>query len=165
MRNVAVVSDTHVPSRATEIPDFAANEMEDADLVIHAGDFDSRPAYETVRDLADELVAVHGNTDPRDLQLPAVETVWVEDVQFVVTHGTGPRKGYIERVTEAIREARDDADAVGVAGHTHELRDRTVDGLRLLNPGSATGADPADQASLLLVDVDGEDVDVTPVWG
>ena len=165
METLAIVSDTHVPSRVADIPDFAANEMEDADLLVHAGDFDSHSAYETVRDLADELVAVHGNTDPRDLQLPAVETVWVEDVQFVVTHGTGSRDGYTERVLERVREERDDPNAVGVSGHTHELRDRTVDGLRLLNPGSATGADPADQASLLLVDVDGEDVDVTPRWG
>ncbi|MFC3478080.1 metallophosphoesterase family protein [Halobacterium litoreum] len=164
MQTVVIVSDTHVPSRAPEIPDFAANEMEDADLVIHAGDFDSREAYETVRDLADDLVAVHGNTDPRGLQLPAVETVWVEDVQFVVTHGTGRLAGYDDRVAEKIRGARDDPDAVGVCGHTHELRDWTVGDVRLLNPGSATGAEPADSASLLLVDVEGEDADVTPRW-
>jgi len=164
MKSVAIVSDTHVPSRASEIPDFAANEMEDADLVIHAGDFDSRETYEAVRDLADDLVAVHGNMDPRGLQLPAVETAWVEDVEFVVTHGTGRLAGYEERVAETIREARDDSDAVGVCGHTHELRDWTVDDVRLLNPGSATGADPADSASLLLVDVDGDEVDVTPRW-
>jgi putative phosphoesterase len=168
MRTVAIVSDTHVPSRAAEIPDFAANEMEDADLVIHAGDFDSQAAYEAVRDLADDLVAVHGNMDPRSLQLPAVDSVWVEDVQFVVVHGSGPLDGYADRVVKAVREERDEDDdddsAVGVSGHTHELRDRTVDGVRFLNPGSATGADPADQASLLLADVDGEDLDVTPVW-
>ncbi|MFB6072866.1 MAG: YfcE family phosphodiesterase [Halobacterium sp.] len=164
MRSVTVVADTHVPSRASEIPDFAANEMADADLVVHAGDFDSRDAYEAVRDLADDLVAVRGNMDPRELGLPKVETVWVEDVEFVVTHGTGPLDGYDERVAETVREERTSRDAVGVAGHTHELRDWTTDGVHVLNPGSATGADPAESASLLLVDVDGESVDVTPVW-
>lgn len=164
MKRVAVVSDTHVPSRAPEIPDFVANEMEDSDAVVHAGDFDSREAYEATWDLNDDLVAVRGNMDPDGLDLPKTETVWVEDVQFVVVHGTGSLDTYDERVAATVREERDDPDAVGISGHTHELRDETVEGVRLLNPGSATGVAPAETASLLLVDVDGDDVDVTPRW-
>ena len=164
MKEVVVVSDTHIPSRADELPDFVANEIEDANLVIHAGDFDSESAYDEIRDLADDLVSVRGNMDPRSLGLPKTETLWVEDVQFVVVHGTGPLDDYDERVVETVREERDDPNAVGISGHTHELRDWTFDDVRVLNPGSATGAEPADEPSLLLVDVDGESVDVTPRW-
>jgi putative phosphoesterase len=164
MQQVAVVADTHIPARAAEIPGFVAQEVEDADVVVHAGDFDSEDAYETVERLADgDLVAVRGNMDPVNLGLPAVETLWVEDRQFVVLHGSGPLTGYEDRVLQAVREDRDGEDAIGVAGHTHELMDETVEEVRLLNPGSATGADPADAATMLTVEVDGSDVDVTVI--
>ncbi|WP_232687075.1 metallophosphoesterase family protein [Halobacterium zhouii] len=165
MRSIALVSDTHIPSQADELPDFAEVEIEDADIVVHAGDFDSTDAYEAIRDLADEdFVAVSGNADPTQIGLPRVDSLWVEDVQFVVTHGNGSLDNYDERVVSAVKDARDDPDAIGMCGHTHELRDRRVDGVRLLNPGSATGADPADSASLLLVDVDGSEVSVEARW-
>jgi hypothetical protein len=41
-----------------------------------------------------------------------------------------------------------------VAGHTHELLDREVDGVRVLNPGTATGASPASEATLMRLDVE-----------
>jgi putative phosphoesterase len=164
MRRVALVSDTHIPARASEIPEFVEQELEDADVVVHAGDFDSEDAYNRVSSLAgDEFVAVRGNMDPLNLGLPAVETLWVGDQQFVVVHGTGPLDGYEDRVLQAVREERDDADAIGVSGHTHAVRDEVVEGVRLLNPGSATGASPADEATMLTVDVDGSDVEVSVV--
>lgn len=168
MQRVAVVSDTHIPSRASELPDFVEVEIEDSDAVVHAGDFDSVAAYESFRDLVGEedaeFVAVRGNMDPGSLGLPKEDTLWVEDVQFVVTHGTGSLDHYDERVVSAVRDARDDPDAVGISGHTHELRDQEIDGVRLLNPGSATGARPAERPSMLLVDVEGTDVEVTECW-
>jgi len=161
MRRLAVVSDTHVPSRESGIPGFVEQELEDSDVVVHAGDFDSEATYEAVEDLADgDFVAVRGNMDPVSLGLPAVETLWVEDRQFVVVHGSGPLDGYRERVLQTVREERDGEDAVGISGHTHELTDHVVDGIRHLNPGSATGANPAEAATMLTVDVDGTDVDV-----
>ncbi|MGB9964198.1 metallophosphoesterase family protein [Halobacterium hubeiense] len=164
MRRLAVVSDTHVPSREPGIPGFVEQELEDADVVVHAGDFDSEATYETVSELAGgEFVAVRGNVDPVSLGLPAVETLWVEDRQFVVVHGSGPLSGYEDRVAQAVRVERDSEDAVGIAGHTHEVADETVDGVRFLNPGSASGADPADEATMLTVDVDGRDLDVSVV--
>jgi putative phosphoesterase len=165
MERVALISDTHIPSRVDELPDFVEVEIEDAAVVVHAGDFDSTGAYESIRDFADEdFVAVAGNMDPSSIGLPRVDTVWVEDVQFVVTHGTGSPRNYDRRVVSAVKDARDDPNAVGVSGHTHELWDREVDGVRLLNPGSATGADPADAPSMLLVDVDGSELSVETRW-
>jgi predicted phosphodiesterase len=50
---------------------------------------------------------------------------------------------------------------VGVAGHTHEVVDTAHRGVRLLNPGSATGAAPAERTTMLTVDVDGGTLSVT----
>lgn len=160
MPRLAILSDTHVPSRAGAIPDWVREEIERADHTIHAGDFDSPDAYETVRDLASELTAVSGNMDPASLSLAELETTTVGGVSFVVTHGTGPVHNYRDRVAETVREV--DADAVGIAGHTHEVLDRRIDGVRVLNPGSATGASPASETSMMIaIATDGDlDVDV-----
>lgn len=159
MVELAVLSDTHVPSRADRIPDRAIERVRAADHAIHAGDFDSEAAYETVADVAADLTAVRGNTDPASLGLPAVETVELGGVRFVLTHGTGPTSGYRERVLRTAREAVEEP-AVSVSGHTHEVMDERVDGIRLLNPGTATGASPADRATMMTVRAEDGRVDV-----
>lgn len=151
MKSVAILSDTHIPSRAERLPPWVADTVTGADLVIHAGDFDSERAYDRIDALAGRLVAVTGNADP-DLGLPEVAQVEVDGVSLVVTHGSGPLAGYRSRVLDAVRSV--DPAAVGVSGHTHEPADVTVAGVRLLNPGSATGAAPAATATMLHATVD-----------
>lgn len=158
MIRVAIISDTHIPSRAERIPEWVVSEVEDADHIIHAGDFDSGEALDTVRDLAESSTVVSGNMD-RGLGLPETATVELGGVEFVVTHGAGDFDGYEERVADIVREESE--DAVGVSGHTHQVLDREVDGVRLLNPGSATGADPATVESMMVAEADGGTLDVT----
>lgn len=160
MTRVAIVSDTHIPSRASSIPEWVADQIRSADHTIHAGDFDSQDAFETVHELADgDLTAVRGNTDPLDL--PRVETITVESVTFVVTHGTGSAHDYEERVAGIVRENRGTGTTVGVSGHTHEVMDTEVGGIRLLNPGSATAATPATQETMMAATVEDGELSVT----
>ncbi|XGI84769.1 metallophosphoesterase (plasmid) [Halorutilales archaeon Cl-col2-1] len=118
-----------------------------------------------MRELADgDLTAVKGNIDSGGLGLPEVSTLEVEDVKFVVTHGTGDLTNYQERVAETVKSNRADSDSVktvGVSGHTHETLDTRVDGIRILNPGTVTGADPASEASMMTAEVDSENIDVS----
>jgi len=65
-------------------------------------------------------------------------------------------------VTEAARDEVGD-DAVVVCGHTHQVTDETYDGIRILNPGSCTGAMPADSATIMLVEAEGGEIDVEVV--
>ncbi len=168
MLRVAVISDTHIPSRANRIPDWVRTRILRADHTIHAGDFDSADALASVHELTDgNYTAVGGNTDPDSLRLPEVATLDVGGVTFVVTHGTGPKRGYEERVARIVRETVAEADGVtadssvvGVAGHTHRLMDEVVDGIRLLNPGSATGAAPAKTATMFVATVDDGEISV-----
>jgi len=151
MVEIAVIGDTHVPSRAQSLPEWVRNRVRRADRTVHVGDFDSGNAYDQVREVTgDGLVAVTGNMDP-SLDLPSVATFELEGVSFVVTHGTGPTSGYEDRVAQTVRA--EDGD-VGVAGHTHEPLDTTYRGVRLLNPGSATGAAPATATSMLTLTVE-----------
>lgn len=164
MTRIAVIADSHIPERARTIPGAFESEIASADRVVHAGDFTSAEALERVESLAGgPLTAVSGNMDPRSIDLPAVDRLSVEDVTFVVTHGTGSPRGYEERVATIVREHAGESTGetvVGIAGHTHEVLDTIVDGIRLLNPGSVTGAAPASEATMLTVDVDGSDLSV-----
>jgi predicted phosphodiesterase len=53
-----------------------------------------------------------------------------------------------------VRDHAETDTAVGVAGHTHEVLDTTHDGVRLLNPGSVTGASPASRATMMTATVE-----------
>lgn len=160
MSRLAVISDSHIPERASEFPEPFRELVSGADQVLHAGDFTSGDVLAEVESLADgHLTAVYGNMDPRNLDLPAVDTVAIEGVSFVVTHGTGDPDDYEERVARIVREEAGE-DAIGIAGHTHEVLDTTREGIRLLNPGSVTGAAPASRATMMIVDVDDGDLDM-----
>lgn len=166
-RTVAIVADSHVPDREETIPEEFRERMRAADHVIHAGDFTSRETLETVRNLATDLTAVRGNMDGRgDLDpdaagLPERATVEVGGVTFAVIHGTvRSLEDWNDAVAEAAREADGDP-VVGVGAHTHRVEDRVHDGVRLLNPGSVTGADPAERATMLTATVADGDLSVT----
>lgn len=158
---VAILADTHVPSRVPAIPEWVQDELRAADHTIHAGDFGSRDALEAIRRLSTDLTAVAGNVDPADLDLDPVASVELGGVEFVVTHGTGSPAGYRERVARTVEQHATSGPTVGVAGHIHRIVDEHVGGHRILNPGSATGARPAAFASMMTATVDGGDLAVT----
>ena len=157
--DVALISDTHIPSRASHIAGPLRERIEAADHVVHAGDSDSEGALSNVGATAARLTAVGGNMDSR-IGLPDRATVELGGVTFVVTHGTGSKHGYEGRVANIVREEAGET-AVGVAGHTHEVLDTTRGGVRLLNPGSATGAAPAERATMMTATVGDGELNVT----
>jgi putative phosphoesterase len=131
-----IVADTHVPKRARDLPDELWQEIDAADVVIHAGDWVDVGLLDDIEARARRLVAVWGNNDHGALRdrLPEVARVEIEGIRFGVVHETGSAKG---------REARcaaqfPDVDVL-VFGHSHIPWDTTAaTGLRLLNPGSPT---------------------------
>ncbi len=156
---VAIISDTHIPSRAQRMPEAFRERVTEADHVLHAGDFDSEGALADIKAMASELTAVAGNMDART-GLPSVASVELGGVEFVLTHGTGSKRGYESRVATTVREHAETDEPVGVSGHTHEVLDTTNEGIRLLNPGSATGAAPAEGTTMMTATVEHGDITV-----
>jgi len=65
MRRLAVLSDSHVPDRASTIPDPFRERIRAADRTVHAGDVTPEATLERFASLADgDLTAVAGNVDP-----------------------------------------------------------------------------------------------------
>jgi putative phosphoesterase len=160
MTRVALIADTHIPSRAREIPDWVTDVLSTADHTIHAGDFDTPQGHFEVSVAAGgELTAVVGNKD-HSMDIPTVATHEADGVRFVVTHGNGPKWQDDYHSHLAALAAEHEAH-VAVAGHTHRVTDVVHGETRVLNPGSATAADPAEQPTLMTVDCNHGSYDVT----
>ncbi|WP_226363762.1 metallophosphoesterase family protein [Pseudonocardia abyssalis] len=133
---ILILSDTHIPARARDLPAPVWEAVDAADVVIHAGDWVSVAALDALQARAVRLVGVFGNNDGDELRarLPEVARVELAGVRFAVVHETGSSKGREKRCSTAYP----DVDVL-VFGHSHIPWDSTtVTGLRLLNPGSPT---------------------------
>ncbi len=133
---VLIVSDTHIPRRARDLPEQVWREVDRADAVVHAGDWCDLASLERLDARAALLVGVHGNNDGADLRarLPEVARATLGGVRFAVVHETGDARGREKRCQERFP----DCDVL-VFGHSHIPWDTTApSGLRLLNPGSPT---------------------------
>lgn len=133
---IAILSDTHFPTRGSVLPDGCLEVIRRADMVIHAGDLADLPTLALLRSLGPPLVAVHGNADDDAVRraLPASALVDLPDLPLVVVHNGGPEDGRLARMRGKF------PDAAGVVfGHSHiPLHQVADDGFFILNPGSAT---------------------------
>jgi putative phosphoesterase len=131
-----MVADTHVPKRAKTLPRALYEAIDEADVVLHAGDWVDEATLDDLANRSRRLIGVYGNNDGEGLRsrLPEVARVELDGVRFAVIHETGPAAGREERM------AREFADVdVLVFGHSHiPWHTSTAGGLRLLNPGSPT---------------------------
>ncbi|MER3389627.1 MAG: metallophosphoesterase [Microcella sp.] len=136
-----LLSDTHLPVRAATLQPQVWSLVDDADLVIHAGDWVDVATLDALESRAARLVGVAGNNDGPELheRLGEVVRVEVEGVRIAVIHETGAAAGR-ERRCDALFGPEVDAPAdVLIFGHSHIPWDSTTPGgLRLLNPGSPT---------------------------
>jgi putative phosphoesterase len=115
------------------LPDTVYAALEDANLILHAGDV-------VVPELLDELAgfapvhAVLGNNDIGELVgvLPEQRVLDVDGVRIGMVHDAGPRAGRASRLHRRFPDA-----AVVVFGHSHTpCDDYGIDGQLLFNPGS-----------------------------
>ncbi|MFE0809160.1 metallophosphoesterase family protein [Streptomyces sp. NPDC058794] len=131
-----LMSDTHLPKRAKELPEPLLAEIPRADVVVHAGDWVDTATLDLLEHRSHRLVGVYGNNDGPGLRarLPEVARADLGGLRFGVVHETGAAQGRERRCAARFP----DLDVL-VFGHSHIPWDTTADtGLRLLNPGSPT---------------------------
>jgi hypothetical protein len=124
-----VTSDTHLDS-PEDIPETFVGAVEEAEAVMHAGDFSSRPILRWL-DERTTLHAVHGNAYSAEVHeaVPRRKTFEADGARVCVVHGH-------DTANVAYEAAETGADIV-VRGHTHtpSYKERAVP---VLNPGSLT---------------------------
>jgi putative phosphoesterase len=131
-----LLADTHIPARARDLPPEVWEAVDEADVVVHAGDWVDVATLDRLAERSARLLACWGNNDGSELRarLPEVATAVIEGVRVGVVHETGPSAGRERRLDEA--HPRLD---LLVFGHSHIPWDSTTpNGMRLLNPGSPT---------------------------
>jgi putative phosphoesterase len=159
------MSDTHVPARAKRLPEQVWRAVDDADVVIHAGDWVDVATLDALEARAARLIGVYGNNDGAALRarLPEIATVQLEGLRFSVIHETGASTGRERRMDAQFPSGTD----VLVFGHSHIPWDSmTPRGIRLLNPGSPTDRRRQPVCTMLTAVVDDDavrDLTLVPV--
>ncbi|WP_071459838.1 metallophosphoesterase family protein [Bacillus massilinigeriensis] len=133
---IVILSDTHLPKRGRVLSKVIKREIEDASLIIHAGDWQTVEVYKEIHQLA-PLVGVMGNVDSPELRryLKEKEILEVEGKRIGIIHGHGKGRSTKQRAVEAFKG--DDVDAI-IFGHSHIPSLQYIEGTLLFNPGSPT---------------------------
>ncbi len=131
---VVVIADTHLKAGIDALDASLLEALEQADVVLHAGDVVSRRALDDLYDLG-TVHAVLGNNDT-ELRgvLPEVTVISLEGVSVAVLHDTGASSGRAARMMR-----RFPATDIVVFGHSHiPMNEAGVGHQVLFNPGSPT---------------------------
>lgn len=130
---IGLISDTHVPVRARQIPGRVFEIFSNVDVILHSGDLVDMSVLLELSALA-PVEAVAGNVDYPEVRgkLERRRLLRLEGVSIGLIHGDGPGWDTPSRAFSAFQNA----DCV-VFGHSHRALVEVRAGVLLVNPGSA----------------------------
>jgi len=130
---IVALSDSHT-STLSKLPAALRQALENADLIIHAGDHTESSLLDELKQLGDVL-AVAGNMDSTAIKvhLPRRQLATFDGKTIGLTHGSGAPWGIAQRVRETFPE---DPDLI-IFGHSHVSFIGVVAGVMMVNPGPA----------------------------
>ncbi len=147
---LGIISDTHESivniEKAKKV--FAAK---GASPIIHLGDYCAGPSVRAFK--GTKIIGILGNNDGDVLRLEknfreiGGDFRWefcvldYDGLKIACYHGTVPE------ITDALIKSK--TYDVVLCGHTHELRHETIDGVLVLNPGSAHGFEKEGTVAIL----------------
>lgn len=134
---ILVLSDTHIPQAAEELPAKIYDQLKSADLLLHAGDITSLVFLKNLQKLAKDIKAVYGNMDDLSLRkiLPKKEVIKVNGFTIGLIHGWGTPSGLIALAEKEFQEKKPD---IIIFGHSHQPLCLNKNGILFFNPGSPT---------------------------
>ena len=134
--NIVVISDTHLPKRNKGLPTRLLEQLKDADLIIHAGDWTTIDVYKELQSYA-RVEGVYGNVDGQEIieLLPLKKMVEVNGYKIGITHGHGKGKTTEKRAIAAFEGEK--VDCI-IFGHSHIPVNRYEGDILIFNPGSPT---------------------------
>lgn len=134
-RKILVLSDTHIPTRATAFPGKVVEALREADLILHAGDLATPAVLDELRNYGKPVVAVRGNVDVPELRLPRRAVIPIGRFKIGMIHGDGATGSTFGRAAAAFAE---EPVQIVVFGHSHQPLLKEENGRFYLNPGSPT---------------------------
>jgi len=133
---IAILSDTHAKKHNDKLFKLIDNLAEEADMIIHAGDYVSPSVVSKLREQKN-FVGVWGNNDKRYIRdlLKDKVILSIEGYRIGIYHGHGNSKNTL---TTAYDKFIDDKVDIIIFGHTHQPIVLTKDKVLMINPGSPT---------------------------
>lgn len=156
---ILVISDTHIPVTTPKFPDAIIEEAKKSDCCIHAGDFISLEALETLQSLV-KTYAVSGNMDNADVRMKLTEkkVIELESVRIGLIHGRGSPTNLIDSyIKKEFLEDLKKLDMV-IFGHTHYPLDKIIEEKIYFNPGSSTDTVFSPYRSYGILEIDGKTI-------
>ena len=149
---VIVISDTHMPRMAKSLPSRLKEELSTADLILHAGDWQTKEVYEELKAYA-PVDGVCGNVDGQDLieQFGLKKIISLEGYRIGLIHGHGKKGTTEQRALDAFSGT--EVDLI-IFGHSHIPVHKEINGTILFNPGSPTDKRHQSQYSFGIIRVD-----------
>lgn len=133
MTKITVISDTHV-RRWDELPSGIKKAIEEAEILVHCGDFTGGEFLQEIKRRARKFIGVYGNVDGSFIrqELPQETIFEVEGKKIAVIHPYwgGPPFGIEEELIKYFPSV----DII-LFGHIHEPKKVIKDNILLLNPG------------------------------
>ena len=158
---IIALSDTHMPRMAKGLPSMLVKELMDADLILHAGDWQTEAVYAEPSKFA-AVDGVCGTVDKEEL----IERFGMKKIlefcgfRIGLVHGHG-RKGTTEQ--RALAAFKEENLNLIIYGHSHIPVLKEIDGLTLLNPGSPTDKRRQPYYSFAIIRI-GEEMNVEHVY-
>lgn len=134
---IGVISDTHIPERANEIPQKILDDFKNVDMIIHAGDLVDLSVLEKLKSVCSNIKAVWGNMDPEEVRkkIPEKEILQIGKHRIGIMHGYGAPNNLVQHLSSIFKD--DKVDMV-IFGHAHYSVNEKIGGILFFNPGSAT---------------------------
>ncbi|MFC1645616.1 metallophosphoesterase family protein [Candidatus Omnitrophota bacterium] len=132
---IGVISDTHIPEKAQNIPKEIYSAFKDVELILHAGDLSTLDVVKSLEKIC-PVKAVYGNMDNPQTRkvLKDKEIIQINNFKIGLIHGGGHPSKLIDFAKNAFPQKLD----VIVFGHSHAPLNERMSGVLFFNPGSPT---------------------------
>ncbi len=149
---IVAISDTHV-SCIEQLPPALLDNMKEADMIIHAGDYVSMAVLDQLKKFR-SFRGVRGNMDPPEIKLDLPEEITFDLAGCRIGRAHPAQGGPPSGIQNALITRLEGVDLV-VYGHTHKAKTERKGKVLFVNPGSATGVQPARAKTFAVIDLDG----------
>jgi len=133
---IGLITDTHIPVAAEELPPEVAEAFEGVDLILHAGDIYRTSVLDDLEHIA-PVLAASGDDDPidtlRDERVKLKHVLEIEGHTLWLVH----ERHYSFTFAWQEKEGKTPPDIV-VYGHSHAAQVQNYDGVLFVGSGSPT---------------------------
>jgi len=144
---IGVLSDTHIPEKASKLPNTVLKLFNNVDMILHAGDLVSMDVLKKLEEIAPTKCS-QGNMDRAyGLKIPENVNLEIEGFKIGLNHGEVYPKGDTQQLKYIALEL---GVEILITGHTHWPFIKEVGDILLLNPGSPTVPRLSDPSVMIL---------------